>query len=67
MYQGRIRHIKLDAGYGFISPDGGADGDLFFHVKQILSTSTPRVDQRVSFDIGVSKDGRSRAERVRLL
>jgi cold shock CspA family protein len=66
MHQGTIQHINLDAGYGFIRPDGGVV-DIFFHVQQILSTGTPRVNQRVSYDVGASKDGRTRAQRVRLL
>lgn len=33
----------------------------------ILSSAAPRVDQRVSFDIGTSRDGRQCAESIRLI
>ncbi len=65
MHQGPIKHVNEDRGFGFIRQDAG--DDLFFHFTQMLSTATPRIDQRVSFEIGTSKDGRPRAERVRLL
>ncbi|WP_458196378.1 cold-shock protein [Bradyrhizobium sp. UFLA05-153] len=66
MHEGTIRYLKADAGYGFIRPSDGSS-DVFFNFKQVLSPSTPRLEQRVSYDIGTSKDGRHRAERVRLL
>ncbi|WP_342728877.1 cold shock domain-containing protein [Bradyrhizobium sp. B097] len=65
MNQGIIKHVNPDAGFGFIRQDSG--GDLFFHFRQMLSTGTPQVDQRVSFDVGASRDGKRRAERVRIL
>jgi cold shock protein len=65
VHQGIVRRFCAERGFGFIAADDGSD--IFFHCSAILSSATPRVDQRVSYDVGASKDGRPRAERVRLI
>jgi CspA family cold shock protein len=63
---GVVKFWHLDKGFGFIWPDDWA-GEIFFHVSQIAGEEEPRVKDRVSFTIGKSKDGRPRAEQVRIL
>jgi|tagenome__1003787_1003787.scaffolds.fasta_scaffold17975042_1 CspA family cold shock protein len=65
MYQGVVKRFDPGRGFGFLSSDDGAR-DLFFHVSSVLNSASPRVEQRVSFDIGTSRDGRQCAERIRL-
>jgi cold shock CspA family protein len=67
---GVVRVFLLNRRYGFITLDEARhDGcrDVFFH----RGTTAPGVDptrgDRVSFTIGRSRDGRPRAEDVRIL
>ena len=43
-----------DRGFGFIAPDGGTAGDLFFHRTAVADGGFDalRVEQRVSFEQG---------------
>lgn len=66
MYQGTVKKFDASRGFGFIQPDDGRD-DVFFHVNQVQNSASPRVDQRVSFELRESDNGRQRAASVRLI
>ena len=55
-----------DKGFGFIAPDDGG-GEIFFHASQLQGDEEPNMADRVSFTIGKGRDGRPRAEQVRIL
>ena len=69
MATGIIKSIR-DKGFGFIAPDGGADGDLFFHSSAVEGQGFDqlRQGQRVGFDeVPDPRDpSRRRAINVRL-
>jgi cold shock CspA family protein len=66
--QTRTGTVKFftDRGFGFIVQDGGA-GEVFFHASQLVGDEEPNAQDRVSFTIGNGRDGRPRAEHVRIL
>jgi CspA family cold shock protein len=66
MHQGIVKTFFPEKGFGFIKPDDGRD-DVFFHVNQVQNSASPRVDQRVSFDLRESDNGRQRAASVRMI
>jgi cold shock protein len=53
MTTGTIKTIRDDKGYGFITPDGARDKDVFFHQSAVTDTSFDelQIGQRVSFDV----------------
>jgi cold shock CspA family protein len=53
-------------GFGFIEQDDGG-GEVFFHASQLVGDEEPNAADRVSFTIGQGRDGRPRAEQVRIL
>ncbi|WP_409188600.1 cold-shock protein [Bradyrhizobium sp. RDM4] len=65
-HQGVVKSFLPDRGFGFIKPDDGSK-DIFFHIQSVQNSASPRVDQRVSFEIKGSDDGRQRAATVRLI
>lgn len=68
MAEGTIRSIRADRGFGFISPDGGAE-DIFFHTSAVADQGFDqlREGQRVEFEPGTDPRNptRSRAQNVR--
>jgi CspA family cold shock protein len=70
MAQGTIRSIRSDRGFGFITPDDGAD-DIFFHNSAVTGRVFDQLQegQRVEFDPGTDpRDARrTRATNVRLV
>ncbi|MGY4499168.1 CspA family cold shock protein [Bradyrhizobium sp. GM24.11] len=65
MYQGVVKSFFPDRGFGFVKPDDGSK-DIFFHIQTVQNSASPRVGQRVSFDVKVD-DARPRAAHVRLI
>ncbi|KRP98730.1 cold-shock protein [Bradyrhizobium pachyrhizi] len=64
MPKGMVKLFKEDKGFGFIKPDTGGE-DIFFHVTSLLPRVTPRLGDRVTFELGVDRrTGRSRADKV---
>jgi len=54
MDNGTVKFFNGDKGFGFITPDNGAD--LFFHISEVQGQQ-PRDGDKVSFEIGQGKKG----------
>jgi CspA family cold shock protein len=63
--QGRIKHYRMDKGFGFVAPDDSS-ADLFFHIDDSPGIKgVPAAGIRVSYEIGKNvRDGRPRAINV---
>jgi len=60
---GTVKFYTVGKGYGFVTPDDGAD--IFFHITDFDPASDdPTTGQRVSFSPGKSRDGKPRAQNV---
>ena len=66
-HQGTVKFFDAKRGYGFIQPaDGGPD--VFVHATDLAGSGTVLSEgQRVGFEVGSSRDGRAKAENVRVL
>ena len=64
---GTVKWFNPTKGFGFIAPEGGSK-DVFVHVSALQSAGLQELNegQRVEFDIGAGRDGRTAAENVRL-
>jgi CspA family cold shock protein len=62
---GTVKWFDAAKGFGFIARDDGA-GDVFVHASAVerAGLDTLREGQRVEFEIGTGRDGRSRAENI---
>jgi CspA family cold shock protein len=58
MAQGTVKWFNGEKGFGFITPDGGAD-DVFVHFSAIQSSGYKTLDenQRVEFEITQGQKG----------
>jgi CspA family cold shock protein len=58
MAQGTVKWFNGEKGFGFITPDGGAD-DVFVHYSAIQSSGYKTLDdnQRVEFEITQGQKG----------
>lgn len=66
-YQGRITDWKDDRGFGFITRNDGA-AKVFMHISALPGQGPrPSVGMLVTYQLGKSTDGRSRAEEVRFV
>ena len=65
MMQGTVKFFDGKRGYGFIQPtDGGPD--VFVHVTDLAGSGTILSEgQAVTFEVGNTRDGRSKAANVR--
>jgi len=68
MPSGRIRFFNTDRGYGFIAPDDGGS-DVFVHVHdiEVAGMKTLAAGQLLAYEVGLARDGRSKAVKLRLL
>jgi cold shock protein len=65
--EGRVKHWREDAGWGFIKRDDGQP-DIFLHRTQVVGDHPPCVGDRVRFEIGASqRSGKPEAKRVVLI
>ena len=68
MPQGTVRWFNAQKGYGFIHPDGGG-GDVFVHISAVERSglSTLQENQKVSFEVETGRDGKTSAEKLKVL
>ena len=61
---GKITHWKGDKGYGFITPDSGAER-VFVHISSFSNRNPrPRVNELVTYTLSTDKQGRPCAVQV---
>ena len=62
MASGTVKWFNTTKGYGFIAPEGGAK-DVFVHISAVERSGLTGLqdDQKVTFDIEESRDGRESA------
>ena len=67
MPNGRVKFFNADRGYGFIAPDDGGS-DVFVHVHDVEAAGMKilAAGQLVAYEVGLARDGRSKAVNVRL-
>lgn len=65
---GRVKFFNTDRGYGFIAPDGGGS-DVFVHVHEVEAAGMKMLvaGQLVAYEVGLARDGRSKALNLRLI
>lgn len=54
MSSGTVKFFNGEKGFGFITPDSGAD--LFFHISEVQGQQ-PRDGDKVEFEVGQGKKG----------
>ena len=54
MQSGTVKFFNVSKGFGFITPDSGAD--LFFHVSEVQGDQ-PKDGDKVQFEVGSGKKG----------
>ena len=68
MPSGRVKFFNTDRGFGFILLDDGGP-DVFVHVHDVEAAGMKILvaDQLVAYEVGLARDGRSKAVNLRLL
>ncbi|THH36243.1 cold-shock protein [Aliishimia ponticola] len=68
MPQGTVKWFNTTKGYGFIAPDEGGK-DVFVHISAVEKSGLTGLadDQKVSFDLSESRDGRTMAINLKAL
>jgi cold shock protein len=66
---GKLKMWNADRGFGFIAVDAGGP-DMFLHVSELRAAGIDpdkiRVGDRLSFEIGNTRDGKTKAINVRM-
>lgn len=68
MSAGKPKMWNADRGFGFIAIDAGGP-DMFLHINELLAGMDPeelKVGDRLTFDTGATRDGKTKASNVRL-
>lgn len=63
-YTGSIKWFSEKKGYGFVLPETGGK-DVFLHISGIQGGSPVTEGQKVVYDLGEDRDGKSIATNVR--
>ena len=68
MATGTVKWFNATKGYGFIAPDDGGK-DVFVHISALERAGIRAVNegQKVEFEMGRGRDGRTSAENLRLV
>jgi cold shock protein len=68
MPTGTVKWFNPTKGFGFIEPDGGGK-DVFVHISAVERAGLTGLadNQKVSFDMEQSRDGRASASNLKLL
>jgi cold shock protein len=68
MPTGTVKWFNSDKGYGFIAPEDGGK-DVFVHISALERSGLSALpdNQKVSFELQESRDGRSNAVDISLL
>jgi CspA family cold shock protein len=66
---GKLKMWNPDRGFGFIAVDAGGP-DMFLHVSELkdagIDPDQLKVGDRLTFEIGSTRDGKTKASNVRL-
>jgi len=67
MTNGTVKWFDTSRGFGFVAPDAGGK-DVFLHISSLEKAGLKELkdDQKVTFDIEQSKDGRESAINIAL-
>ena len=68
MQTGKVKWFNQARGFGFIQPEDGGS-DVFVHISEIkrAGMETLSEDQKISFEVAESRDGRSMASDLTLV
>jgi CspA family cold shock protein len=68
MATGTVKWFNATKGFGFIAPDDGGK-DVFVHISALERANIRSIDegQKVEFELGRGRDGRTSAENLRLV
>lgn len=62
--RGMVKFFNIKKGYGFIDRED-KQGDIFFHVTDVLESEYLEQNDKVEFEMGEGKDGKKKAVRIR--
>lgn len=67
MANGTVKWFNTTKGFGFIAPESGGK-DVFLHISALEKSgmTTLNDDQKVTFDVEASRDGRESATNIAL-
>jgi len=68
MTTGTVKWFNPSKGFGFIEPEGGGK-DVFVHISALEASGLSNVNegQKVEFEVGEGRGGRTAAENVKLV